>query len=251
MNVYIITGASKGIGLALSKKLLGKRNKLICIARSRKEELIKEAEQMEIKLAFITMDLADTSRISGEIEKILSALPEEMESATLINNAGVIEPIGKTEDNDPVSLANSIQVNLTAPMLLSSAFIRMLKDKQITKRIINISSGAGRKSYTGWSSYCAGKAGLDRYSLVVAKEQQKDPFGVKIVSVAPGIIDTGMQEKIRASDERDFEQLNRFIGYKEQGLLSTPEETAAKLCRLMESDTFDSLDTLLDLRDYD
>ena len=67
----------------------------------------------------------------------------------------------------------------------------------MAKRILNISSGAGRNPYEGWGAYCTTKAGLDHFSRVVAMEQANEQYPVEIVSIAPGIIDTDMQATIR------------------------------------------------------
>ena len=104
----------------------------------------------------------------------------------------------------------AIALNLTAPMILSNAFIMKLKDFEGTKRIVNISSGAGRNAYEGWGTYCTTKAGLDHFSRVVALEQENAEYPVDIVSIAPGIIDTGMQETIRGSKEEAFPLLDQF-----------------------------------------
>ncbi len=251
MDVFFITGASRGIGLALSKELMKETSVLVCSARSKNEELAKIANNHNCKFAFIEFDLTETTRLEELMDTMISYTPEFPGSITLINNAGVIEPIGHTEDNLPEAIEKNIAVNLTAPMILTSAFIRMLKDRHVPKRVVNISSGAGRHAYMGWSSYCAAKAGLDHYSNAVALEQKKEPFGVKIVSVAPGIIDTDMQKEIRKSGKQEFELVDQFIEYKEKGLLSSPEETAGKLARLIHSDKFSESDVLLDLRNVE
>ncbi|MBS4177353.1 (S)-benzoin forming benzil reductase [Lederbergia citrea] len=250
MDVYFITGASKGIGLELSKQLIEENHFLVCTARTRNEELLQLAKERKCQLVFLQSDLSETEKIGGLMDEMIGLLPDQARSVTLINNAGVIDPIGRTEDNDPAMIAKSISVNLTAPMILSSTFINNLMNHKIVKKIINISSGAGRHPYSGWSSYCAGKAGLDHYTRVVAEEQKNVPYGVKVISIAPGIIDTGMQEKIRMSDEKDFVLLDRFKGYKEQGLLSSPEETARKLIHVIQNDHFTEMDDILDLRNF-
>lgn len=250
MNVYIITGASKGIGLAISKQLMQKDKALICVARTKNKELLQLAKEEGCPVKFLENDLSNTTELAGLMDTIISHMPKQLRSVTLINNAGVIDPIGRTEDNAPAAIEKSIAVNLTAPMILSSVFIKKLKDFQIQKKVINISSGAGRKPYTSWSSYCAGKAGLDHYTRVVSEEQRNQLYGVKMISIAPGIIDTGMQAKIRTVDEKDFELVDQFIDYKEKGHLSSPEETACKLINLIQSDTFNDLDPILDLRDF-
>ncbi|MCU9613514.1 (S)-benzoin forming benzil reductase [Caldibacillus lycopersici] len=248
MNTYIITGASKGIGLALSKLLLAEGNQLVCVARTINEELLSEAKEKNCPLTFLQADLSNTQDVELLMTKIRKELLEAPTSVALINNAGMIDPIGRVEDNPAELIDKSISVNLIAPMILCSAFIRTFENVTIEKKIINISSGAGRNPTTGWSSYCAGKAGLDHFTRVVAAEQQNIPFGVKAISIAPGIIDTGMQETIRSATKDDFEELDRFIQFKAQGMLSTPEQTAQKLVQLMESPKFSELEPILDIR---
>ena len=104
-----------------------------------------------------------------------------------------------------------------------------MKEFEGPKRIVNISSGAGRRAYEGWGVYCTTKAGLDHFSRVIALEQENVEHQVDIVSIAPGIIDTGMQETIRTSKEEAFPLLDQFIDYKENGLLSSADQTAEKL----------------------
>ncbi|MDN7241065.1 SDR family NAD(P)-dependent oxidoreductase [Planococcus sp. N028] len=236
MEVYIVTGASQGIGLALCRQLIEAGQFVIGIARS--------ADEQWSGAHFLSFDLTDLPKIQGLMGDIAGLLPKNIQSVTLINNAGTVEPIGLAYQNDPADIQASIALNLTAPMILSSAFIAQFRDSEIKKSIVNISSGAGRKVYEGWSAYCAGKAGLDHFSRVLDAETAQ----VKVVSVAPGIIDTGMQEKIRESDASAFPLIDRFKGYKETGALSTPEETAAQLITLMQRPDFQSLNPILDLR---
>ncbi|MCJ8006037.1 (S)-benzoin forming benzil reductase [Lederbergia wuyishanensis] len=250
MHVYFVTGASKGIGLAISKELLQENNIIVCVARTKNEELLKCTEEKKGKLIFLEYDLAESSGLHALMKEMLSFMPENPQSVTLINNAGVIDPIGRAENNDHKAIIKSIAVNLTAPMVLTSTFIKQLESQNVPKKVINISSGAGRHPYSGWSSYCAGKAGLDHYTRVVSEEQKHVPNGVKVISVAPGIIDTGMQERIRESDREDFELLDRFVEYKEQGKLSLPEQTAKKLIQIIQSETFDDLEAVIDIRDF-
>ncbi len=238
MEAYIITGASKGIGHALSKQLSEKGHQVYGIARSFPENW-SGTKSFEF-------DLLKTLEIPELIENIFGFISVDVGRITLINNAGTITPIGFAGSNQADEITNSIALNLTAPMVISGAFISSASNLAVQKRIINISSGAGRKAYEGWSSYCAGKAGLDHFSLCLEKEY-KD---IKTMSVAPGIIDTDMQEKIRESSEKDFPMIENFKAYKEQGMLSTPEQTAEQLIRLLGREDFDELATIADIRDY-
>ena len=240
MNVYIVTGASKGIGFELVQQLRAKGHKAIGIART----IPEDAED------FIAADLS----ITDGLEELLSSVIDEYRtiatSLTLMNNAGMVEPIGLIGDVKTEDIAGAIALNLTAPMLLSNTFISQLKDFEGAKRIVNISSGAGRNAYEGWGTYCTTKAGLDHFSRVVALEQADEPFPVDIVAIAPGIIDTGMQETIRASKEEAFPLLDQFIGYKEQGLLSTAEQTAEKLIAFMEKEDWKAVGPIADIRNF-
>lgn len=237
MEAYIVTGASKGIGQALCRQLNESGRFVVGIARSKSEGWSGKR--------FLAFDLSDLAEIPQLMEDIAGVLPEDIHCLTLINNAGTVEPIGFSDKNDPAAIQANINLNLTAPMILSSAFIGQFKALSCEKAIVNISSGAGRKVYQGWSAYCAAKAGLDHFSRVIDAEAPE----VKVVSVAPGIIDTGMQEQIRNSNAEDFPLLSRFQDYKEAGKLSTAEETAAKLIGLMNRQDFRLLDTILDLRE--
>lgn len=236
MDVVIVTGASKGIGYELSKQLQALGKIVIGIARTKPNDATN----------FVTADLSKTNLLEGILTSIIDENVETATSFTLINNAGIVDPIGFVGNVQAEGIEKSIAVNLTAPMILSNTFIEKLRNEHIPKRILNISSGAGRNPYEGWGAYCTTKAGLDHFSRVVAIEQANEKYPVEVVSIAPGIIDTEMQETIRSS--RDFPLLDRFITYKEQGLLSSAKETAEKLITILEIEDFKVIGPIADLR---
>src|SRR3546814_7749275 len=82
----------------------------------------------------------------------------------------------------------------------------------------------------GWGVYCATKAALDHYTQVLHAENH----GVRIAALAPGVIDTGMQEKIRGSHANDFPSVERFAQMHEQGQLSSPADVAARILRYID-----------------
>ena len=239
MDVVIVTGVSKGIGFELSRQLQALGKKVIGIARNKPKDATN----------FVPADLARTNLLEGILTSIIDENVEMATSFTLINNAGIVDPIGLIGNVQAVEIEKSIAVNLTAPIILSNTFIEKLRDVPIQKRILNISSGAGRKPYEGWGAYCTTKAGLDHFSRVIAMEQANEKFPVEVVSIAPGIIDTDMQETIRSSDEGDFPLLDRFITYKEQGILSSAKETAEKLITVLENEDFKVIGSIADLRE--
>ena len=130
-------------------------------------------------------------------------------------------------------------------MLLANEACRQ-KPANAALKIVHISSGAGRNAYPGWSVYGAGKAALDHHARCVAAEQLS---GVRIASIAPGVIDTGMQAQIRATDTADFPMLARFQDLKTQGGLSGAEEIAAHIAAMIADRNFGKV-MVQDVRDW-
>lgn len=227
-NIYIITGASRGIGAALYRQLHAREgNRVLGVARSNPEGFE----------SFLTLDLTELSKH----EAIISWLSERVSraaSVTLINNAGVVDPIGMVGALDTSSIQQAVTLNVTAPIALSNAFVNALKISNIPKKILNISSGASNSAIAGWATYCATKAALDQFTRVMHVEQQKAQFPVRVMAVAPGIIDTDMQKTIRASEDEEFPDVLRFRELKQTGQLQSPEDTARGLISLLQNPSF-------------
>ncbi|HXZ48651.1 MAG TPA: SDR family NAD(P)-dependent oxidoreductase, partial [Usitatibacter sp.] len=123
-------------------------------------------------------------------------------------------------------------VNLVAPMRLMRRFLRMTEGAAPLRRIVNISSGAGRRPVAGWSAYCVAKAGLDMASRVAALEARERGAAVEVTSLAPGVVDTGMQAAVRSVSEADFPDVERFRRMKAEGALRSAGDVAADILRL-------------------
>jgi benzil reductase ((S)-benzoin forming) len=115
------------------------------------------------------------------------------------------------------------------------------------RRVVNISSGAGRRPISGWSAYCAAKAGLDMASRVAALEAETRGQAVEVASLAPGVIDTGMQATVRAASAEDFADVERFRAMKAEGALRPAADVAADILRLEASGKLKG-DAVQDLR---
>jgi NAD(P)-dependent dehydrogenase (short-subunit alcohol dehydrogenase family) len=114
----------------------------------------------------------------------------------LINNAGIITPIGALHETDSAEWARNLHVNLAGAAAVTHAVLpEMLAAKRGT--IINISSGAAHRPLPGWSAYCAAKAGLAMLTRSLAADYSE--AGIRVFGFAPGLVDTEMQETIRAS----------------------------------------------------
>jgi len=100
--------------------------------------------------------------------------------------------------------------------------------------------------FPSWSVYCATKAALDNHARAVSEDGIAN---LKISSLAPGIVDTGMQAEIRSCSEDEFPQVKEFKDFKEEGDLATAEATASRICRMLLSPAFGS-DLVTDVRNY-
>ncbi len=240
-NIIIITGISKGLGEGLAHALIHENNHIIGISRTENDDLKKQAQTQGAKLDFILFDLAYTYDIGELFKKIMQLIDNSFSGKLiLVNNAGIIQPIGPIEDCEPEKIQAHININLTAPMLLINEFIKSTKNIKCDKRIMNISSGAAQSPYFGWSSYCTGKAGLDMLTKVVALEQKREKYPAKIMSLAPGIIETGMQTIIRSTSDEQFPLRNKFIEFKESGQLVSPEQAGSKIAEILLASRFEN-----------
>ena len=242
-DAYLITGASRGLGLALAEQLAARGDSLFLVARG---QIGLDGERVISR----SVDLADTNAIESLVDEFIEfAASQSCERITLVNNAGMIEPIKPASRCSAEETLASIQVNLVAPMQLTNLFLGKSEQGGLGRRVFNISSGAANTAYSGWSHYCAGKAGLDHFGRCVGVEQAASENPALVVSIAPGVIDTRMQTVIRATSEADFPALDKFVKLKESGQLFTPEQAAEKLIRFMASSELETGGNY-DIRDF-
>lgn len=236
MKVFYITGTSSGLGFALAEELLkDEENHVVGIARN--------CEIAHPNYVHKKVDLTD----SVATDKVRFGDHFKADKVYLINNAGTLGEIGYHGQLDGLEMADAYQLNLVAPAILINNFLKAYSDQAAEKIILNISSGASVAPYPGWGMYCATKAGLNMLTEVVKEEAEIN--GIKefsIQAIAPGIVESPMQEKIRSTSKDKFDMVDRFIEMKESGLLQTPEETAKMLAKHMESSDFNN--PFIDLR---
>lgn len=239
-HLTILTGASRGMGLAMAQLLCAQAHaQILCISRQSAPELDSWAANQGANLVQWHADLAQPIPVAQKLLAWLQALnPTEFASATLINNAGVIGHLGPLSPQHDQLLQQTLAINLEAPMQLTAAFLTATRAWAARKKIVNISSGLGRRAMAGSSMYCASKAGLDHYSRCVALEEASLPNGASIVSLAPGVIDTDMQSDLRAGDQSLFPERENFVKLKATGALATPKEAAARVLAYLNRPDF-------------
>ncbi len=239
MRYVIITGTSQGLGEAIATQLLEKNTTIISISRSENKGLTKLAEQNNSNCMFHSIDLQDVHNLETNFKEIISSIKEDnVSSIHLINNAGTLAPMKPIEKAESEQLITNVHINLLAPMILTSTFMKHTKEWKIDKRIINISSGAGKNPYFGWGAYCTTKAGVNMFTQCVATEEVEKEYPVKIIAFAPGVVDTNMQAQIRETNKEDFTNLDRFIALKEEGKLLSPVYVAKAIRNLLETEDF-------------
>ena len=248
-HLFILTGASRGMGLAMARQLLRSGNTLLCLSRSANDTLVAQAEQAGAVLLQWTEDLALGARTSARLEQWLQEQAgKSFASATLINNAGVIPRIGPLAEADADDLSHALRVGLEAPMQLTSAFLRATTSWPGLRKVLNISSGLGRRAMASQAGYCAAKAGMDHFTRCLALEEALKTNGAKVCSLAPGVIDTNMQEQLRAADSNAFPDQSSFLNLKTSGSLASPEQAATRVLAVLMRDDFGA-NPVADVRD--
>lgn len=222
-NHYFLTGTSRGIGKAMAEALLSEPGNQVT-GLSRSNTISHE------RFTHVPLDLSDLQQVR---EWKFPQLPSA-KKIVLVNNAGMIGDVkyaGRMSEDDIVRTYN---VNLVAPSLLVNSFLRSYSEQPAEQVILNVSSGAAKNPIDGWSIYCATKAGLDHFSRTVAEElKQAGKTQVHLFSVAPGVVDTSMQEQIRSSSDADFSRLEQFIDYKKSDQLLSPSLVASKYLAIL------------------
>lgn len=234
MNVFaIITGSSSGIGKAIAEELL-LRDDTHVLGISRKQTI------QHPRYRHLTADLSNRE----VLQNMDFNIPMGIQKAILINNAGKIEPIGSIETLESDEVISHFILNVIAVQALTAAFIRQTNE-ETDRHIINISSGAGKYPVKGWATYCASKAAVDALSKVVAEEHPD----IRVWAMAPGIVDTPMQQTIRGTSEEQFAERQRFVDYHKNGELKNPRDIARVFVDLLGNPE-KVTQTVFSLRDF-
>jgi benzil reductase ((S)-benzoin forming) len=248
-HLTILTGASRGMGLAMAEQLLDAGHAVLCISRKTSEALAARAAAAGRTLEQWPQDLGRAEAAAARLETWLQARGEAgLASITLINNAGVLPRIAPIGDIAAADMAQAMRVDLEAPMLLTSVFLRATAAWGCRRKVLNISSGLGRRAMASQAGYCAAKAGMDHFSRCVALEEALRPNGAQVCSLAPGVIDTDMQVQLRGADAGLFPDIGRFSSLKDKGLLSSPADAAAAVLAYLARPDFGA-NPVADVRD--
>ena len=238
LPVTIVTGASRGLGLALAQQLRQRGHRMLTLQRQPAAAL---ASASGAPLEQWSVDLADPLPVAQRLRDWIAALPRaEVASLTLVNNAALLVEPGPLAGADLDTVSRAARASLEAPLLLTAAFLEAGAGLGVPRKVLQISSGLGRHAMAGSAVYCEVKAGLDHATRSLALEEARRPSGARVCSLAPGIIDTDMQVQLRGGDPSAFPEQARFASYKAEGRLDSPDSAAAKVLAYLDRADFGS-----------
>jgi 3-oxoacyl-[acyl-carrier protein] reductase len=215
-RVALVTGANRGIGLAVADALAGAGAHLAVVDLSVDElERRRAAWTRNGRRALVFQgDVTDAARVRAIVREVEAAAGRV---DILVNNAGIVKrtPI---EELDEAEWDRDLQTNLKSVFLVSQAVIPIMK-RQRYGRIVSMGSLAGKTGGTPGTpaNYAASKAGVLALTRVLAKEL--GPFGITVNAIAPGSVDTGLVR-------RTPEQLAELLKTIPVGRLGAPEDVA-------------------------
>ncbi|ALU89664.1 short chain dehydrogenase [Herbaspirillum rubrisubalbicans M1] len=230
----IVTGHTRGLGAAIAAELMQREVAVLGLARRRNETL---AQQWPALLHQQVIDLADPGQLLSWLDgDALSAFLADEAEVLLINNAATIQPSGALPHQCAQDIAQAVMLNVGAALILSARLATLAQARLGCEcRILHLSSGAGRQAYPGWSVYGASKAALDHHARAVAQDGTP---GLRICSVAPGVIDTDMQAELRDLPEERFALRELFLCLHAQGQLAAPATCARHLMDFLLTEDF-------------
>ncbi|KZW04254.1 NAD(P)-binding protein [Exidia glandulosa HHB12029] len=223
--VVLVTGASRGIGLAVTRMLLEKQHRVVTISRSLPDALQELAAKYPDTLATIRGDVADPAIVDAAVSRFgkLDAL---------ILNAGTALPFARIADAEKAPLdawRAHFETNFFSLVTTLHRATPLLRESN-GARVIFVSSGAATGSTGAWGPYNAAKAAMNSLARTFANEEPS----ITSIAFRPGVVDTEMQGEIRsvARESMKPDEYDRFITLHETGKLASPDVPANVIVRL-------------------
>jgi NAD(P)-dependent dehydrogenase (short-subunit alcohol dehydrogenase family) len=226
-SVVIVSGASRGLGAAITRWLAKAGTAVTLIARS-EDNLLDVARNVRRLGGESLVSKADVSDYDACRTAVEDTLDRFGRIDALVNNAGIVQPISAIARTDPDDWRYNIDVNLIGPFNLIRAAVGDLRKQK--GRIVNVSSGAAYLALETISAYCTAKAALNHFTQVLAAEET----ALTALTVRPGVVDTDMQAFIRQEGPKYMpaELAAYYRRIKDRGELEPPEIPARSIAWL-------------------
>jgi benzil reductase ((S)-benzoin forming) len=242
-ELYIITGASKGLGKGIAFAA-SKNNSLILLIGRNENNLNEVAVKCRLSGAEVVTIVDDISNMSFSIKMkyfFENIIKENIKKVYLFNNASVIDPINTIYNLTRSEQKSVIDINVTATIWITSEVLRFSKlINPIEIFIVNISSGVSLKPICGWSLYCISKAAINMLTACIAEETKSWDFDVFTFAVNPGALSTEMQEKIREASFEISPISEKFTRMYKEGILKDPMLIAAQILQITQNKIFEN-----------
>lgn len=232
-RTVVITGASRGLGLAMAAGLARAGYAVIAIARKESAEIARLASEHPGGIRFCAWDLADIASLGA-----LAKTVRELTSGTLwglVNNAG-IGTAGVLSTFADKKIEELVRLNVTSPITLTKYLVRPMMTTR-AGRVVSVSSIVAGTGYSGLSVYSATKAALVGFTHSLAREV--GPLGITVNAVAPGFVATDMTDGL---DEKQREHVARRSALKR---LASAEDVANTVEFLLSDRTHNITGTVL------
>lgn len=215
----IVTGGTRGIGLACAKKLL-KDGYYVFATYAHSEETAKKAKKQLEKISpLVDVTCVDSSNpidvhdLLSRIRKVYNRLD------VLVNNVGIVKDASIFNmDLETFSFDDIINTNIKGNLLFMREAVKMFMYQQKSGSIINISSVSSIFGNPGQTLYSATKGAINSATITAAKELA--PFGIRVNAVAPGFIDTDMLKKIPEA------KMKKYLSMIPMQKIGEPEDVA-------------------------
>lgn len=230
VSLAVVTGSSRGIGAGI-----------VTAAQQAGATVATCSRSSSASPNHLAADLSDPTAwpvVAGWLERLVDELsPSKL---TFVHNAATLTPIGFAGEVDAAAYTSNVLLNSAAPQVIGDAVVRTALQANLPTALVQLSSGAGKNPYTGWTSYCASKAAVDMWIRTLGLEQAERENTVRALSISPGVVATEMQAEIRASDETAFPGVERFRGLHHDGQLADPVEVGAKIWSISQQTDWES-----------
>jgi 2-deoxy-D-gluconate 3-dehydrogenase len=208
-SVAVVTGASRGLGAAITRGLVAEGACVVAAARS-VADLERLAAESPDRIEPVACDMRDRAAVASLVERALDRFGR-LDGA--VNNAG-IAPAGKLVDTDLAVMEETLAVNLLAPAALAQATARHLIAEGKPGSIVNVASTSGLKGKALLSGYSASKGAVMRLTEALATEWAR--YGIRVNTIAPGAFETDAQSAV-LEDEAVLDARLRKIPLRRMG----------------------------------